>query len=382
MKKIMKSKAGKPTFFTISTKKVNSVISISLQEIIRLKNKGIMRKSHLKSKENSSVEKLGEDEQNQNKFDKRLVMRSFEVEILKVGTWTDSRGRTRTFTEEDLERIVKKYNEQTDHEAPLVIGHPKDNSPAYGWVERLEKRGQSIYAIIKPTVQEFVDWVRQGLYKKVSISLYEDDLLRHVGFLGGMPPAVKGLAPIELSEAQEEYEMENFFSEEQSKNNYSEVDMEDTRIKELEKQVMELQKELSDYAERERQKDELIAKLKQEIESLQQEKRRAEHEAFCESLIHEGKIAPAQRSVLIELMEALDKHGEWEFSDTGKNPLLKKFQEFLKSLPKVVEFQEVATKENCQFKIQKDIKDMSGWELLELYQRDSEAFKEAISKNK
>lgn len=130
---------------------------------------------------------------------KKEVM-ALEVEVFKAGTWTDSSGNTRTWTEEDLEEIVKKYNEQKEHEAPVVIGHPKDNAPAYGWVERLEKRGQSIWAKIKPTVQEFVDWVRKGLYKKVSVSLYPDLLLRHVGFLGATPPAVKGLSPPEFSE--------------------------------------------------------------------------------------------------------------------------------------------------------------------------------------
>jgi hypothetical protein len=36
--------------------------------------------------------------------------------------------------------------------------------------------------------------VNQGLFKKRSISVYPDGTLRHVGFLGAQPPALKGLA--------------------------------------------------------------------------------------------------------------------------------------------------------------------------------------------
>lgn len=116
------------------------------------------------------------------------------IEVFRTGTWTDSSGNTRTWTEEDLDRIVETYNPR-EHEAPVVIGHPKDNAPAYGWVEALKRSGDRLLAKIKPTVKEFVDWIRQGLYKKVSISLYPDLSLRHVGFLGANPPAVKGLNP-------------------------------------------------------------------------------------------------------------------------------------------------------------------------------------------
>jgi len=114
------------------------------------------------------------------------------IAIFKTGTHTDSNGNVRTWTEADLDAIVKKYNPK-EHESPVVIGHPKDNSPAYGWVERLERKGGVLYAKLKDLVPEFVDMVKKGLYKKRSISLYPDMTLRHIGFLGAMPPAIKGL---------------------------------------------------------------------------------------------------------------------------------------------------------------------------------------------
>lgn len=377
-----------------------------------------------------------------------------EIEVFKAGTWTDSAGNTRTWTEEDLQKIVQKYNEQKEHEAPVVIGHPKDNAPAYGWVERLEKRGQSIWAIIKPTVKEFVDWVRQGLYKKVSISLYPDLLLRHIGFLGATPPAVKGLTPPQFSDSQyTEYELDfrEWTSEERKKLaegaikgefagpnrsfpiascedvadawrlaghadnpdeirrniikiakkygwvdclpetakawakehniNLKEGDMEE-KVKELEAKLQEKERLLAEYAEKDRLKDEEILKLKMEIARLEKEKRLQEFNAFCDELIREGKMVPSLKERVIELMEVLHGVGEYEFSEGEKtlkvNPV-ERFKEFLKSLSKLIEFSEIAKKDKVGVPKQvKDIKEMSGWELLEIYKNDPQQFSEII----
>jgi hypothetical protein len=75
----------------------------------------------------------------------------------------------------------------------VVVGHPKDNAPAYGWVESLKRDGEVLWAKLKDIVPEFREWLDKKLYKKRSISLYPDGSLRHVGFLGAVPPAVKGL---------------------------------------------------------------------------------------------------------------------------------------------------------------------------------------------
>ena len=114
------------------------------------------------------------------------------IAVFKTGRHTDSKGNEKTWTEGDLDSIAGSYDPGT-HEAPVVIGHPRDNAPAYGWVEGLKRTGDTLWAKIKPTVAEFKDWLKSGIYKKRSISLYPDMTLRHVGFLGAMPPAVKGL---------------------------------------------------------------------------------------------------------------------------------------------------------------------------------------------
>ncbi len=121
------------------------------------------------------------------------------IVVFKTGEHTDSRGDTKTWTAGDLDRIAAGYDPKL-HEAPVVIGHPKANAPAYGWVEGLKREGTELIATIKPTVESFKDWLKAGLFKKRSISLYADGTLRHIGFLGAQPPAVKGLPDFAFNE--------------------------------------------------------------------------------------------------------------------------------------------------------------------------------------
>lgn len=125
------------------------------------------------------------------------------LEIFKTGTHTSGNGVTKTYTAADLEHIVKTYNEQKEHEAPLVIGHPKTDSPAYGWAKELKIAGEKILAYVDQVADDIVNAVNSGSYRKLSIAIYPNGLLRHIGLLGAMPPAVKGLAPVQFSEEME-----------------------------------------------------------------------------------------------------------------------------------------------------------------------------------
>lgn len=121
------------------------------------------------------------------------------IQVFRTGRHTDASGDEREWGKTDLDRIVSSYDPQR-HEAPVVIGHPEDSAPAFGWVEALKREGEILYAKLKDLVPEFVDMVRRGLYKKRSIALYPDLTLRHVGFLGAMPPAIKGLEDVRFQE--------------------------------------------------------------------------------------------------------------------------------------------------------------------------------------
>jgi len=125
------------------------------------------------------------------------------VEIFMGGQQMDSAGN-----KHDGDSIIDKAIENFDpayHEAPAVLGHPGDDAPAYGWVAELKKEAaggvKHLFAKFKDVVPEFEEMVKTGRFKKRSASFYPDGRLRHVGWLGAMPPAVKGLADVAFSDA-------------------------------------------------------------------------------------------------------------------------------------------------------------------------------------
>jgi len=130
-------------------------------------------------------------------------------DIFRAGTHVPMVGAAIAFAESDLARIAAAYDPSVS-QAPIVVGHPAIDAPAYGWVSGLEVDGDRLRASPEQVDPAFADLVRAGRFKKVSASFYrpgqvnnpkpEGYYLRHVGFLGATPPAVKGLRPVEFAE--------------------------------------------------------------------------------------------------------------------------------------------------------------------------------------
>ena len=132
------------------------------------------------------------------------------IQVFKTGRHTDVSGKTIEFTEADLAACVAAYDPKL-HEAPLVIGHPKLEAPAYGWVSSLAVRGGALEASPRDVDAAFAEAVEtKRWFPKVSACFYVPDAptnptpgayyLKHVGFLGAVPPAVKGLREVSFGE--------------------------------------------------------------------------------------------------------------------------------------------------------------------------------------
>nr|VFK03660.1 MAG: hypothetical protein BECKH772B_GA0070898_103704 [Candidatus Kentron sp. H]VFK04034.1 MAG: hypothetical protein BECKH772A_GA0070896_103744 [Candidatus Kentron sp. H]VFK06573.1 MAG: hypothetical protein BECKH772C_GA0070978_103594 [Candidatus Kentron sp. H] len=86
---------------------------------------------------------------------------------------------------------------------PLVKGHPGTDDPAYGWVARLLHGPDGLRMETRHVDPAFARQVDSRAFAKVSPSFYRPTdpnnpvpgvwYLRHVGFLGARPPAIKGL---------------------------------------------------------------------------------------------------------------------------------------------------------------------------------------------
>jgi len=132
-------------------------------------------------------------------------------DIFKEGIHFDTAGRRHVITADDLQKIERKFSEAKDDVA-LVVGHPKTNSPAFGWLKRVKVFGDKLRGSAEDIVPEFAEAVRKRIYKKISVSLRPDLSIRHVGFLGAVPPAVKGLESVMFAEEDDSFTIE--FSDE------------------------------------------------------------------------------------------------------------------------------------------------------------------------
>ena len=317
------------------------------------------------------------------------------IEIFKAGKRTDANGVEVEITTADLQNAVNAYDVNF-HESPAVIGHPKHNAPAYGWVKRLELDGDVLKAEFNQIDPEFAEMVEKGRFKKISSSFYLPDspnnpcpgnlYLRHVGFLGAMPPAVKGLRNPEFSENEQgvvdfsdwaeaslwrrlrDWIIGTHGQEEADKAvpDYLVASVQEESIRNDLKRYQqdEIGIPMPSFNEPNQPSEpqgepemtpEEIEQLKAENQQLKAEKAeaalnqaKADNADFAEGLVKAGKLAPVAKQQAIDLLNygsTTAAGGVVEFGE-GEN-LHGKIKAFLEAQPQIVEFGEVATKDKA-----------------------------------
>ncbi len=122
------------------------------------------------------------------------------IDIFRAGEHRDSAGRERTWSADDLDSVVAAH--ERGDPAPVVVGHPQMNTPAWGWIDALRRTGDRLQARLRNLDPAFREAVEAGRYAGRSVALQDSGdgfRLQHLGFLGGAAPAVSGLAPTQFS---------------------------------------------------------------------------------------------------------------------------------------------------------------------------------------
>ncbi|WP_428243001.1 hypothetical protein [Gynuella sp.] len=280
------------------------------------------------------------------------------IPLFKTGIHTDMNGNTLSFSEDDLTLSAAAYNPSI-HEAPLVIGHPSHEAPAWGWVKSLDVSAGNMIAIADQVNADFAELYKNGSYKKVSASFYPPHskhnpvpgvyYLRHVGFLGAQPPAIKGLRASEFSEADDCITIE--FSETSETTQPTE---EDTTV---------TPEEAAALAAQNQQLQQQLAAAQAEADSakataakIETDRRHEKNLAFAETLAAETRISkdsvPVYAQALTELQNLSGDVANFGEGDAAK-PLHEVLAASLKAMPPRVEFGEFATKD----KVKDDDKD-------------------------
>lgn len=326
------------------------------------------------------------------------------LHIFKPGKHTAMSGVRLAFSESELQASAEAYDPKL-HEAPLVVGHPKLDAPAYGWVSSLKFSDGDIdidpglYALPSQVNPDFADMVAAGAFKKISASFFSPSspnnpvpgvyYLRHVGFLGAQAPAVKGLRTPSFASDEEgvvtfsewddvdnanlwrglrEWLIGKFGLEEADKvvPGYRVQSLEQGAQDELREAQAESAASMTGAPSFSEHQPQEISVTEQEAARLRAENAaqaqriqemqasataqrhadiHAENLAFADQLIGQGRLLPAAREVIVATLDHFAKQEQpLEFGEGEvKAPLLDGLKKLFEAAPQQVDFSESAT---------------------------------------
>lgn len=321
-----------------------------------------------------------------------------QIEIFRTGRHTPMSGGALSFSEADIAATVAAYDPAV-HEAPIVVGHPAHDGPAYGWVAGLEFSEGVLRAEPRQVDPAFAEMVNAGRFKKVSAAFYAPNspsnpkpgayYLRHLAFLGAQPPAVKGLKSVSFADGEEgivefsdgystgvmarlfrsmrewmigaqgqeaadkalpAWDIDQLAAQaaiEQAQDEVPEpapafteqptnAEVPDVATQNAGGQPSAREVELE--AEAQRLRDQVAQFAERDAAS-----RRAEDIAFCERLVADGRLLPAVRPLAIGLLAQFDGADAVSFAEgrAAETPH-EALRALLSAMPKAVEFGEVA----------------------------------------
>lgn len=229
--------------------------------------------------------------------------------IFKAGRHVSADGRIVDVSVDDLMEIAQSYD-PTFSSAPLVVGHPELDDPAYGWVKSLSVVGDELVAVSENVEAQFAEMVNQRRFPNRSASIYLENTmgnplpgkkyLKHVGFLGAAAPAIKGLAPVKFNGA----DAALCFNEPLNPNVSKEKTMDKTP------EQIQKEHELT-------QREAVVAQAEKAIEQHNAKVKRDSAVSFAQGLANDGKLLPAEVAAVTELLLILPESQALTFSEGG-----------------------------------------------------------------
>lgn len=313
---------------------------------------------------------------------------SARIEVFRPGTFTPMVGDPISYSAADLRAIADAYDPATAP-APIVVGHPQTDAPAFGWIESLEYDAQAerLFANLGQIEPAFADMVKAGRFRKVSMQYFRPDQAnnpvpgtwypKHVGFLGAAAPAVSGLKPVAFGEGEpgvtfvasfgdpgfEEaaslfQRLREFLIGERGLEAADNV-LPSWRIEWLREHAAQPQPEPTAFAEPQTtpQKEDpvvtqpdpafaareaALAAREKALADREKELEAEDNAAFAEALVTEGRLLPASKGKLVSLLNGLGQAADAtvSFSEGEELSPAAALKAILAEQPKVVSFGE------------------------------------------
>ena len=321
--------------------------------------------------------------------------KKFQIEVFRPGTFTPMVGGPVTYSEADVAAIAESYDADV-FPAPVVVGHPTADAPAFAWIESLTYDGDSqrLFATVSDVVPAFAEALAAKAYRKVSMAFFPPNAsnnpkpgawhVKHLGFLGGAAPAVPGLATVSYAGDTDEsvvfvnsagairdtasmfrrmrdFMIDNFGLEkadevlpgweidwldnradDETSPRYSEKPQ--TETPEMGDDPKKTAADDAAFAEREGK----IAERENNLAAQERKTRLSECDAFCEQLIADSRLLPAKKAETVALLDFVGSQEQTEVSFAGpdhkpgdaeiKQPALDTLKSLLKAQPKQVAF--------------------------------------------
>jgi hypothetical protein len=271
-------------------------------------------------------------------------------------------------------------------------------APAYGWIKGLTVDGDRLLAEPDQIEPQFAELLKAGRFKKVSAAFYRPDdtgnpkpgayYLRHVGFLGAQPPAIKGLKQAEFGdgdrfiafgEIDDNFivrcfrRMREYIASRDGMDTAEQIlpaddldraahiaaqpdtteeddDMSNAQFAEQQRQLDEQKRQLDARETALKTKEDGITAQAATFAENERKQRNADFTAFVDGLVKDGKMLPVFKPGLIAFAEKLGAE-PLEFAEgdgkTVKSAPLDWFKQFLGGASKVITFGEAAKAEGA-----------------------------------
>lgn len=316
------------------------------------------------------------------------------VQVLAAGTFRDMHGTPVTIGTELMRELADSYDPAL-YAAPVVLGHPQHNHPRFGTVTDPRASADTLEVGLAQLDPDFIAAHRAGHYPQRSLSFWpaghpdnplptkDRAYIRHLGFLGAKPPAIKGLRGADLTDPDSEPGVisialahpDPLHLEEQTMPEQTAAEQTahqppsqpaskpqppqnpappapGPQVADLAEREAKLSTQAAELAAREAQ----ILAREQALHSQEAERRRQAVTSFAEGLADQAKLRPVDVPRITEILLALDEHASAPalcFAETGDDGTLKQqsagdwLRGHLAAREPLVELGETATSANA-----------------------------------
>ena len=236
------------------------------------------------------------------------------IPFFRTGTHTDSKGRSAFWSASQLDNAASQFNALPPDEKrkrPLTISHPDNNLPVMGFVEKLQRIGDTLYALPGEVAEGFKSLVNLGALPERSISFFSDGTVNHFGFLPqGERAAVQGLGTFNFSQGEETVQVYNFADGE-----VAQLPSDEDMQNEIAKLTLEIEKLKSDEGSDITALEAAQSKIKDLQLEVANNKAKIGQIQFSSQL--NDKLTPAQRAIFLNLYSVIASKAsdKIEFSD-------------------------------------------------------------------